>query len=209
MLLLYEKLPLMCLNCGMIGHLVHECSTLVMRVLMVNASCWRYSCWFETQRLSAQQPYNHNSPLPKRMSESVDTETSNGGSDKILEVIKAFAVVLHSSKSSEALLHKGVHSMSFDTTGEDVATIEVRVEQSQTTKEREDSAIGTNQAPTIGSVLLVGAEKEFIEEMAIQELSQQKISGLGAAQGVDNIGFGLDSLVPWFFRLVRVLLKQS
>lgn len=69
MLLVYEKLPNMCLNCGSIGHIIQECLLIPPEVSMSQTKEWKYSKWFEAQQRSLQRGWSQNSPLLMRIRE--------------------------------------------------------------------------------------------------------------------------------------------
>lgn len=47
MFFVYEKLPLMCLNSGLIGHVVRECPLFLTEVSTSQTITWKYSSWFD------------------------------------------------------------------------------------------------------------------------------------------------------------------
>lgn len=74
MSLVYEKLPDMCLNCGMIGCVDRECTKIPPRSHSSTISEWKYSKLLRAQVFSNQKTRSSNSPPLKKR------DTSKGDS---------------------------------------------------------------------------------------------------------------------------------
>lgn len=100
MLLMYETLPIMCLDCGKIGHLVRECHEVDFGSVYTSSVEWKYSKLFKAQLASSQhfKPYYC---LPSSRKEASTNDSSSGGSygdDTFQPNLLALVLHIRSSK---------------------------------------------------------------------------------------------------------------